>query len=82
MGTVLFNRRRAQFARYQIYRRVVEKDKLNSHPNVLPVIQVSEEPFPLCIMSPWMPGGNIFQYAQANAGANRLMLVRVHRAGD
>ena len=62
-----------------MYRRVVEKSRLNSHPNVLPVIQVSDAVFPVCIMSPWMPDGNITQYTQVNPGADRLMLVRVHR---
>jgi len=55
---------------------VVEESKLNSHPNVLPVIRVSEGGFPLCIMSPWMPDGNITQYTKANPGADRLILVR------
>jgi len=73
-----FNRRRAQFARYQIYRRVTEQSKLNPHPNVLRVIRISEEEFPVFIMSPWMPDGNITQYTQANPSADRLMLVRVH----
>ena len=77
--TVLFNRRCTQFASYQTYRRVVEESELNSHPNVLPVIQVSEGLFPVCIMSPWMPDGNITQYTQMNPGADRLILVRAHR---
>lgn len=46
-----------------------------SHPNVLPVVQVSEALFPFCIMSPWMPGGNVMQYIQKNPSVNRLMLV-------
>ena len=78
-ATALFNRRRTQFALYQIYRRVIEDSELNSHPNVLPIIRVSETLFPVCIMSPWMPDGNIAQYTQANPEVNRLMLVRAHR---
>jgi len=62
-----------------MYRRVIEESKLNSHPNVLPVIQASKGPFPVCIMSPWMPDGNITQYTQMNLGADRLKLVRAHR---
>jgi hypothetical protein len=50
-----------------------------SHPNVLPIIDVSETSPPFCIMSPWMPDGNITQYTQMNPGANRLMLVRAHQ---
>ena len=78
----LFNRRRAQFASHQIYRRAIEDSKLNSHLNVLSVIRVSGEPYPFCIMSPWMPDGNITQYTQGNPGVDRLVLVRVHRPGD
>jgi len=78
-ATLLFNQRRAQFASYQIYRRVIKESKLNSHPNVLPVIQVSKAEYPCCIMSPWMPDGNITQYTQMNPGVDRPMLVRAHR---
>jgi len=58
---------------------MIEESKANPHPNVLPVILVSEEEFPLCVVSPWMPDGNITTYTQANPGTNRLMLVRAHR---
>ena len=50
-----------------------------SHPNVLPIIDVSETLFPFCIMSPWMSNGNIAQYTQTNPGANRLTLVCAHQ---
>ena len=63
----------------QTFRRMVGRDP---HPNVLPVIGVSETLFPLCIMSPWMPDGNITQYTQTNPGADPLILVRVHRPDD
>jgi len=82
MATVLFNRRCTQFASYQIYRRVVEENERNSHPNVLPVIRVSKAEFPFYIMSPWMPDGNITQYTKMNPGVDRLMLVRAHWPGD
>jgi len=81
-GTSSFNRRHTQFASYQAYHRMVEESKLNSHPNVLPVILISEAQFPLCIMTPWMPDGNITQYTQTNPDADRLMLVRVNWPGD
>jgi len=80
MAIVLFHRRHTQLTSCQVYRRVVEESKLNSHLNVLRVIQVSEELFPFCIMSPWMPDGNITQYTQMNPGVNRLILVRAHRS--
>ena len=69
----------AQFASYQIYRYVCEGDKDISHPNVLPVLEVSETLFPFCFMSPWMENGNITQYIRANPDVNRLMLVRTPR---
>ena len=78
MATALFSRRRSQFTSYQIYRRVIEESKLDSHPNVLPVIRASSGEFPFCIMSPWMPDGDITQYAQMNPAVDRLTLVRAY----
>lgn len=69
--------RHTQCNPYQVYRLAIKEGKLNSHPNVLPVIEISETTFPLCIMSPWMPNGNIAQYIQKNQSADRLTLVRV-----
>jgi len=66
----------------QIFRFVSEGNKPNPHPNVLPVIELSETLFPFCIVTPWMPDGNIIQYTQVNPSANRLVLVRVHRPED
>ena len=60
-----------------MYHRVIRENKRNSHLNVLPVIRVSEKLF--CIMSPWMPDGNITQYTKMNPDADRLTLVRAHR---
>jgi len=57
---------------------MAKESGFNSHPNVLPVVRVSEALFPYCIMSPWMPDGNIAQYTQANPGADRLVLVCSH----
>jgi len=65
-----------QGSSHQVFRRVIEGNNPNPHPNVLPVIEVSETLFPFCIMTPWMPDGNIIQFTQANPGANRLTLVR------
>ena len=70
---------KTQCASHQAYCREVEGYKYLPHPNVLPVIEVSETLFPLCIMSPWMPDGNIMQYTHKNRDANRLMLVRIHQ---
>jgi len=54
-------------------------DERNSHPNVLPVAGISKALYPFCIMSPWIPDGNITQHIRMNPGANRLTLVRAWR---
>ena len=64
---------------YQIFYHDGEGCKHFSHPNILPVVEISEAPFPFCIMTPWMPGGNIIQYTKKNPSANRLMLVIVRQ---
>ena len=64
---------------YQIFYHDSKGCKHFSHPNILPVVEVSEGLFPFCIMTPWMPGGNITQYTQKNPSANRLMLVIVRQ---
>jgi hypothetical protein len=63
----------------QTFHREVNGLKPISHPNVLPVIEVSKTQFPFCIASPWMPDGNIIQYTQMNPGANPLTLVCTHQ---
>ena len=64
---------------YQIFYRNGQGCKHFSHPNILPVVEVSEELFPFCVMTPWMSGGNIMQYIQKDPSANRLMLVIARR---
>ena len=63
----------------QSFRRDINERRHFSHPNVLPIIDVSKMPFPFYIMSPWMPDGNITQHIQRNPDANRLTLVCVHQ---
>ena len=79
--TLLLYRGRSQFISYQAFRRVMEESKLNPHPNVLPVIGVSEPLFPFCIMSPWTPDDDITLHIQMNPGADRLVLVCTHQPG-
>jgi serine/threonine protein kinase len=76
IGGYVFYQKRIKHALDKTPRRM---RKSISHPNVLPVIDVSETLSPFCIVSPWMPDGNITQYTQMNPGANRLMLVRADR---
>jgi len=47
-----------------------------SHPNIVPLLGVSEAPAPLCMVSEWMPNGHVRNYVEKNPGASRLQLVR------
>lgn len=62
----------------RFYREIVEW-KYVSHSNVLPFLGVSETLFPFCIISPWLPNGNILKYAEEHREVNRLQLVSNHR---
>jgi hypothetical protein len=66
-------------ASYQAFRREINGRKSISHSNVLPIIDLSETMFPFCIVSPWMPNGNIIQYANMNPDVDRLLLVRARQ---
>lgn len=46
-----------------------------SHPNIVPLLGVAPELFPLCMVSQWMPQGNIRTYAQDKPVATKLQLV-------
>ncbi|KAF9781369.1 kinase-like domain-containing protein [Thelephora terrestris] len=46
-----------------------------SHPNVLPVLGISPELSPLCIISEWMSDGNILEFTWAHPKVNRLRLL-------
>jgi serine/threonine protein kinase len=48
-----------------------------SHRNILPLfgISVSKDPRGFCILTEWMPNGNVIQYARVNPEANRFRLV-------
>ncbi|KAF9644351.1 kinase-like protein [Thelephora ganbajun] len=52
-----------------------------SHPNVLPFLGISEIPPPFCIISPWMPNGNIVEYTKKNRSSNRLLLLSQSACG-
>ena len=47
-----------------------------SHSNILPVLGVSTELFPLCVVTEWMVKGNIMDFALKHPKVNRLRLVR------
>lgn len=63
------NLRQCLFREIAIWRRL-------PHPNVLPVLGVSPELFPLCIITEWMTNGNIMDFTSKHSKANRLHLVR------
>ena len=45
------------------------------HPNVVPFLGVNSTLFELCIVSEWMPHGDINTYLRADPATNRLALV-------
>jgi len=46
-----------------------------SHPNIVPLLGVSDTPAPLCIVSEWMPNGNVRDFVGMNPDTSRLQLV-------
>jgi hypothetical protein len=51
--------------------------KFLRHPNIVPFIGVSPM-FPICLVSEWMPNGDISQYLKAHNSADRVSFV-IHR---
>ena len=51
--------------------------KYLSHRNILPLFGVSmpTDPQGFCVLTEWMPNGNIMQYTRSNPEANRFRLV-------
>ena len=68
-------KRRAQHDSNQKFYRDIVGWKYISHPNVLSFLGVSETLFKFCIISPWMPNGNITEYIKRRRRVNRLQLV-------
>ena len=62
--------RQRSFQEIVIWRRL-------SHPNILPVLGISPELFPLCIITEWMIDGNIMDFTSKHPEVNRLRLVRL-----
>ncbi|KAF9442132.1 kinase-like protein, partial [Macrolepiota fuliginosa MF-IS2] len=49
------------------------------HPNVLPfygVYRWGEGPGRICLVSPWMEEGNLYDYLRSHASANKLLLIQ------
>ena len=62
--------------RYQLFCKEVVMWRRISHPNVVPFLGVLETPTPLCMVSEWMPNGNVRDYVRRDPEASRLQLVR------
>ncbi|KAF9781357.1 kinase-like domain-containing protein [Thelephora terrestris] len=60
--------------RKRLFQEVVVWRRL-SHPNVLPVLGISPELFPLCIVSEWLIDGDILDFVSAHPKVNRLRLL-------
>jgi hypothetical protein len=50
--------------------------KRANHPNILSIEGVAPKLFEFCMVSQWMPNGNILGYVKKYPGANRLELVK------
>jgi hypothetical protein len=77
-----FRRGRLRHLFQQRFYREIVGWKYITHPNVLPVIGISETPPPFCIITPWMPNGNIVEYTRQNPDINRLLLVGVEMLSE
>ena len=47
------------------------------HPNILPAFGAAPDIAEFCVVSPWMPDGDLLQYLTRYPGANRPQIVRV-----
>ncbi|KAF9789359.1 kinase-like domain-containing protein [Thelephora terrestris] len=46
-----------------------------SHPNIVPLLGVSEAPAPISMVSEWMPNGDVRSYVEKNPEVSRLQLL-------
>ena len=60
---------------YQAFCEEVVTWRWISHPNIVPFLGVSETRAPLCIVSEWMPNGNVRDYVGKNPETSRLQFV-------
>ena len=63
------------------YKEVTVWKRLN-HPNVLLALGAGPDIAELCVVSPWMPDGNLLQYLNKYTGAPRVFIVSVHDICD
>lgn len=49
-----------------------------NHPNVVPTLGAGLDIAELCVVSPWMPDGDLLQHFNRYPGADRVAIVRVH----
>ena len=63
------------------FKEVVAWKRLN-HPNVIPMYGAAPDIAELCVVSPWMPEGDLLQYLDRYPGANRVSIVRARVLHD
>ena len=51
-----------------------------NHPNIVPTLGAGPDIDELCVVSPWMPDGDLLQYLSKYPGARRALIVGVHIA--
>ena len=53
-----------------------------NHPNVLPTLGAGLDIAELCVVSPWMPDGDLLQYLNKYPGVSRVSIVSAHDVHD
>ena len=51
-----------------------------NHPNLVPALGAGPDIAELCVVSPWMPEGDLLQYLNKYPGAHRVAIVRIYVA--
>ena len=62
----------------QKYFREVTVWKRLNHPNIVPNLGAVSDVAQFCVVSPWVPDGDLLQYLGKNPGANRVAIVSVY----
>jgi serine/threonine protein kinase len=60
---------------HQVFCKEVVMWRKISHPNIVPFLGLSEALVPLCMVSEWMPNGNVQDYVAKNPEISRVQLV-------
>lgn len=63
----------------RFFKEVTVWKRLN-HPNVIPNLGASLDIAEFCVVSPWMPDGDLSQHLSRHPAANRPLIVSIHVA--